>query len=254
MDVRQVTNLIELLEFFADRGTPASLAEISRHFGWPRSSTFNILGTLVSRGYLYEPRAKEGYYPSPKWLPLFQRMDRAAPIPPEIQELLLALRSRTNETVVLAGISGMYAIFLSTAESQQAVRYTAAVGKVVPLHATATGRALLSQLSLPERSAILRRTEFERYTATTLMSVDAVEREIASSLQRGYFEGAGEYTSDLGGYALALQYMNRHLALLVGGPIARVAPIKDDIVRTMRDELARYVPAASATPKVLTAA
>lgn len=58
MDVKQVVNALELIEFFATHRRPATLAEISKHFGWPRSSTFNLLGTLANRGYLYEPRAR----------------------------------------------------------------------------------------------------------------------------------------------------------------------------------------------------
>jgi DNA-binding IclR family transcriptional regulator len=244
VDVRQVVNVLELLEFFAERGRPASLAEISKHFGWPRSSTFNLLGTLVNRGYLYEPRAREGYYPSPSWWPLIQKIDRAAPVPAELQDLLDAIREKTGETAVLAGVSGMHAVYIATVESHQAIRYTAPVGKLVPLHATATGRALLSQLPAADRAAILRRAVFERYTPTTLLSVDAVEKEIALSLERGHFEGAGEYTHDLGGVALPLHVQGRHLALLVAGPVHRVHPRLQEILQLMHEEIRRHVPGA----------
>jgi DNA-binding IclR family transcriptional regulator len=247
VDVRQIVNTLELMEFFAERGRPASLAEISRHFGWPRSSTFNLLGTLANRGYLYEPRAKQGYYPSPKWLPLINKIDQAAPIAPELQELVQTICERTSETTALAGISGMRAVFLCAAESSQAIRYTAHVGKTVPLHATATGRALLAQLPQQTKATILRRTSFERYTPTSLMSVEAVEREIALSLNRGYFEGNAEYSRDLGGYALGLNHRQRQLALLVAGPFGRVAPMKDDILRIMQEEISRHVPDAPTT-------
>lgn len=248
MDVRQVVNVLELLEYFAERGRPASLAEVSKHFGWPRSSTFNLLGTLVNRGYLYEPRAREGYYPSPSWWPLVQKIDRAAPLPAELQDLLQSVCDKTSETAVLAGVSGMHAVYMATAESHQAIRYTVAVGKLVPIHATATGRALLSQLSEQDRAGILRRAVFERYTPTTLLSVDAVEKEIALSLERGYFEGAGEYTHDLGGIALPLHIQGRHLALLVAGPVHRVHPRQQDILRTMREEISRHAPGTLQEP------
>ena len=241
VDVRQVVNALELLEFFAERGRPASLAEVSRHFGWPRSSTFNLLGTLVNRGYLYEPRAREGYYPSPKWLPLMQRIDRAAPIPAEWQALVDTLRDQTQETAVLAAISGMQACYIATAESAQAIRYTAPVGKLVPIHATATGRALLSQLSEAERSAMLRRAVFERHTPNTLMSVDAVAQEIAASLQRGHFQGNGEFTLDLGGVAMALPVPGRHLAVLVAGPLQRVQPKLDEVRACMQTEIGKLL-------------
>jgi DNA-binding IclR family transcriptional regulator len=242
MDVRQIVNVLELMEFFAERGRPASLAEISRHFGWPRSSAFNLLGTLANRGYLYEPQAKQGYYPSSKWLPLVSKIDQAAPIPAALRDLVQAVRDRTNETAVLAGISAMRAIFLCAVESAQAIRYTAHVGKTVPLHTTATGRALLTQLPEQTRATILRRTNFERYTPASLMSIEAVEREMALSLDRGYFEGIAEYSLDLGGYALALNHRERQLALLVAGPLWRVAPMKDDILRIMREEISRHAP------------
>ena len=61
MSVRQVENVLALLEFFAERQRPATLADVVEHTGWPRSSAFNLLSTLLDRGYLYEPRARAGY-------------------------------------------------------------------------------------------------------------------------------------------------------------------------------------------------
>ncbi len=108
MNVKQVANVLELVEFFAQHRQPATLAEVARHFDWPRSSTFNLLGTLASRGYLYEPRARGAYYPSPKWLSLLQQIERAEPIPEPFRALLRALAERTGETAVLAATSRMW--------------------------------------------------------------------------------------------------------------------------------------------------
>ncbi len=242
MDVRQVANVLELIEFFAERGRAATLAEISRHFGWPRSSTFNLLGTLISRGYLYEPRARDGYYPSPRWSQLIQRIEREAPIPARLHALLQALWERTGETVVLAAISGPQALFIDTLESPHAVRYSAPIGKLVPLQVTATGRALLSLLSDAERAAMLRKAPFERHTSSTLLSVDAVEEEIARSRRRGWFESAAEFTPDLGGVAIPLPLEERQLAVLVGGPMFRVQPNYAVIAALMQQEIAQQVP------------
>lgn len=244
MDIRQVVNVLELLEFFAEHGRPASLAEISKHFGWPRSSTFNLLGSLANRGYLYEPKAREGYYPSPTWLPLIQKIDRAAPVSPELQELVQTLCDQTGETAGLLVFSGMQALFIAVAESRQAVRYTAHVGKTVPLHSSASGRALLSQLTDRERNAILRRTAFERYTENSPMSQEMVEREILLSRQRGYFESRSEYSRDLNGLAMPFQHAGRQMAVLVGGPIVRVGHIRDEVIFHMREAISRLVDTA----------
>jgi IclR family transcriptional regulator, acetate operon repressor len=241
VNVKQAANVLDLIEFFAEHKRPAALAEIAKRFDWPRSSTFNLLGTLASRGYLYEPRARGGYYPSPLWLSLLQQIERAEPIPDQFRSLLRALVDRSGETAVLAATSGTCAVFIDAVESPNAIRYTAAPGKLIPLHVTATGRALLSLLSPADRAGILRRATFERYTPTTLMSVAAVEKEIQRSLQRGWFEGAAEYTVDLGGVALPLQVPHRQFAVLVAGPMSRVKTRSKELAKIIASEVENHL-------------
>jgi DNA-binding IclR family transcriptional regulator len=244
MNVKQAANVLDLIEFFARHRRPAALAEIARHFGWPRSSTFNLLGTLAGRGYLYEPTARGGYYPSPLWSSLLREIERAEPISEELRALLRALVERTGETAVLAAPSGTSALFIDAIESPHAIRYTAHPGKVVPIHVTATGRALLSLLSPADRASVLRRAAFERSTATTLMSAAAVEREIQRSAQRGFFEGAAEFTPELGGVALPLQVPHRHFAVLVAGPMSRVRSRSKELASIIAAEIEHYLGAA----------
>jgi len=241
MNVKQAANVLELIEFFAQYRRPATLAEVSKHFEWPRSSTFNLLGTLASRGYLYEPRARGGYYPSPKWLSLLQKIERAEPIPQQFRALLQSLAERTGETAVLAAISGTHAVFVDAIESPHAIRYIANPGKLVPMHVTATGRALLSLLTPSERTSLLRRANFERYTPTTLMSVAAVEKEIEFSLRRGWFEGNAEFTADLGGVAMPLTIPHRHFALLVAGPMFRVKMRTTELAKIIASEVESHL-------------
>ncbi|MGJ7497397.1 IclR family transcriptional regulator [Variovorax sp. RT4R15] len=241
MIVKQAANVLDLIEFFAAHGRPATLAEIAKHFEWPRSSTFNLLGTLAARGFLYEPRARGGYYPAPRWEALIRAIEAAQPIPPELHGLLENVVDKTGETAVLAAASGAHALFLDAVESPHAIRYTAQPGKLVPLHVTATGRALLSQMTTEDRAAILRKAEFKRYTATTLMSASAVEQAVQESQKLGWFEGRGEFTVDLGGVALPLSLPNRQFAVLVAGPISRIEHRTAEYVRIIQAAIARQL-------------
>jgi DNA-binding IclR family transcriptional regulator len=241
VNVKQAANVLDLIEFFAEHRRPAALAEIARHFDWPRSSTFNLLGTLAGRGYLYEPRSRGGYYPSPLWLTLLQQIESAEPIPDAFRALLRALAERTQETAVLAATSGSHAVFVDAIESPHAIRYTARPGKLIPLHVTATGRALLSLLRPADRAGILRRATFERYTPTTLMSVAAVEKEIQRSIERGWFEGAAEFTNDLGGVAMPLPVPHRQFAVLVAGPMFRVKARSKELAKIISTEIEKHL-------------
>jgi len=243
VNVKQAANVLDLVEFFAKHRRPASLAEIAKHFEWPRSSTFNLLGTLAGRGFLYEPKARGGYYPTPLWSALLRQIDSADPIPQQLHHLLETLVERTGETAVLAAASGAHALFVDTVESPHAIRYTAKPGKMVPLHVTATGRALLSQMAPADRGTVLRRATFERYTPTTLMSVAAVEKEIKKSLDRGWFEGNAEFTADLGGVAVPLKMPHRQFAVLVAGPMSRLKSRSEELAKILTREVAKHVAA-----------
>ena len=241
VNVKQAAYVLDLLEFFAVHQRPATLAEIAKHFGWPRSSTFNLLGTLTQRGFLYEPRAKAGYYPAPVWASLVDRIEAAQPMPQGMRALLAHLVEATGETAVLAAASGAHALFIETVESPHAVRYAAPVGKRVPLHLTATGRALLSQMGAEERAALLRKANYTRYTPTTRMAPAEVEEEIECSRARGWFQGNAEFTPDLAGVALPFELAGRRFALLVAGPSYRVDARVDALAGTLRTCLDRYL-------------
>ncbi|MFT0849309.1 IclR family transcriptional regulator [Achromobacter sp. F4_2707] len=237
---KQAANVLELLEFFAAHQRPATLADIARHFDWPRSSTFKLLGTLKNRGYLYEPQPKGGYYPTPLLATLAGKIESAQPLPEHTQTLLEKLAAATQETVVLAAANDTFATFVATIESPHAVRYAAAVGKRVPLHATATGRALLSQMDDKTRASILRKTTFEVYSPTTLTSAAAVEKEIQVSRERGWFIGDGGYTPELGGVAMPFPLEGRCFALLIAGPIQRIQPRMAELVELLQQHIEAY--------------
>lgn len=222
MLVRQVANALDLLESFARCKRPMTLGEIVRDFGWPRSSAFNILMTLVDKGFLYEPKPRAGYYPTPKFLALAREIAEAEPIPEGLHALVETLAAKTGETSCLAGVAGSSVVFLDVVESEAAIRYFARVGKRIPLHATAAGRALLSQYGEAERRSVLAKAVYERYQPNTLTSAEAVEREIAASLERGWFQSLTEYTPDVVGLAVPLPLGDRRLAITLAGPTFRV--------------------------------
>jgi len=248
MEMKQVAQVVDLLEFFGANARPATLAEISRQLGWPKSSAFKLLATLSARGFLYEPYGRGMYYPSPRWARLVEAISRSEPVPDALAGLLRTLSDQTGETAVLASISGVNAFFVEAIEPENPVRYTAQVGKTVPLYATAVGKALLAQLAAPDRKALLAKTSFTRFTSMTSMSAEAVEAAVQEGAKRGYFEGQNELNEDLGGVAVPLCYPGRPLAVMVAGPLYRIAPRYREIVTLIRQGLPELDPLAADGP------
>jgi IclR family transcriptional regulator, acetate operon repressor len=246
MIVRQAANVLELLEFFVRRKAPATLSEIADSLHWPRSSTFNLIQTLVDRGYLYEPRPRSGYYPSPRWFAVAQQVAAAEPLPEFVHALVGELSAETGETAAIGAPAGINAIFVDVQESPAAVRYFAQVGHRLPIHATSTGRALLAQYSREERFALYRRIEFRQWSPTTPISIDAVEAELRRSAERGYHQSLADFSPDLAGVALPLPVGDRRLSVVVAGPMFRMLDRLERVADNIRRAVKRHAAVPSA--------
>lgn len=245
MIVKQVQNALQILEFFADRRSPATLSEIADHFGWPRSSTFNLIETLTKMGFLYEPKYRAGYYPTHRLVTLGQAIVADGPLSDDLRRMVVNLARKTSETAVLAALSGLSAVFLEVVESSSPIRYFAHVGQRVPLHATSAGRALLSMVSPKERAAILRKSEYVRFAPEALMTPEEVEDEIAASIERGWFINNNGYSPDLLGIAIPLPLKDRQFCLMVAGPAYRTVDRVPDLVAAIRAEIDDYMATAA---------
>lgn len=234
MRVRQADNVLSILEFFAERRSPATVADLTAHFGWPRSSTFNIVATLIERGYLYEPRSRGAYYPTARWQAMAGAIAEADPVPVVLIRMLDRLAEEIGETVWIACAGGLDVVMLEVRESPQLIRYAARPGMRLPIHVTGSGQALMSLMGTAERDALLNRIRYVHYNRNTPMDADTVRAQIAASQARGWFMSASAYSSDLGGVALPVTLGGRHFAVTAAGPEARVLPRMAEIADILR--------------------
>lgn len=242
MLVRQAANVLELMEYFARRRRPATLAEIADDLGWPRSSTFNLVGTIAEKGWLYEPRTRGGYYPTPRWLTLARAVADAEPLPDTAYALAAEIAEATGETTAIGALAGTNVVFLHVIESMQSVRYFAQVGDRVPVYASSVGRAILAQYSPDERRAIYRKIKFEQFSETTPMSVESIEADLRQAARRGYHQSSSEYIADLAGVSLPLPLGSRQLSIVVAGPTSRCLKRRPATAAIMQKALQRFVP------------
>ena len=242
MIVRQAANVLDLLEYFAKVKRPSNLAEISAAMGWPRSSTFNLLTTLAQRGFVYEPRPRGGYYPTPRWLSLLQKISETELLPESLCKAVDEAAKETGETVAIAAPAGTNAVLLYVVESPSVVRFTAEVGHQVPMHATASGRALLAQYSPRERASLLKKVTYLRFSKRSLMNAAQVEAELKRSAARGWHENLEGHVADLAGVAVPVGLPGRRLAMIVGGPNGRMRGRTAQIAATLKRALKRNLP------------
>lgn len=226
MIVRTVDRALMMLEAFAECGAPMTLSELARHLRMPTSTCFGVMRTLQARGYLYEVGGRKTFYPTSRWLAMGRKIERNDPVQEHLQAFLQKLRDATGESIVLSKRLGDTVVYLNVLESQQTVRYSAAVGDLKPLHSTSSGKALLGALAEPERAQVIDRLRSAGGTGGRLSVAQRSQlaEEIKLGAKRGWYVGRGENVMDVMGVAAPIYVSDEAFSIAIAGPMVRVEP------------------------------
>ena len=123
-----------------------TLSELASRIGAPVSELpLALVRTLRNRGYLYTVSGRSLLYPTKKLLEGRDRdrHQRSRSLPSWARSLA-DLRERTAETAS-SSASGLdtRVVYLEVLEGPQTIRYAAQPGRIIPLHSSAIGKAML---------------------------------------------------------------------------------------------------------------
>jgi DNA-binding IclR family transcriptional regulator len=229
--MKSAARTFDLFETFARVNAPLSLSDLARHMKMPVSTCFNLVRTFEARGFLYSLGERRGLYPTKRMLQLVTIIAQHDPIGARVSKALLDLRDGTDETIVLSKRKDDKVVYMDVIESAHRIRYSAVVGEIRDIHANSMGKALLGQLPEAERSAIIAKLKFSKFTSRTLQSSAAYAADIAKSVKRGYFLNDGESVADVIAIAIAVKINNEDFAVAVAGPRYRM---KDEIPKRIK--------------------
>jgi IclR family KDG regulon transcriptional repressor len=183
---------LKLLEFVASRKQPASTTEISKEIGLSRTTTYRLLSTLESEGYLQ--RDPGGRFSLGLAVAKLQekRRDRLGLV--ETARLpLQALCDETGETAVLAQLMGNEIMDIAKIESPRSVRIHARIGSLIPAHCTATGKAILAYLPENKIQALYSAAALSTCTENSVRDLDTLIKNLAVIRGQGYAVEENEY-------------------------------------------------------------
>ena len=236
--------LSKVLALFSPAQPELSVREIGRPFRWPKSTAYRILSRLESSGFLDRDEGT-GLYRLGIRLAAYGELARhSTSLQRVVSPSLRALSDATGETATLMLFNGNEGVTVDVVESFQPLMLPGLLGGLMPLHATAGGKALLAWAPPARQSALIRRP-LPRYTATTITDVAELIRELEKSRKRGYTTVNGERVEDVCGVAAPI-FDHRgdvSAALTVGCPRRR-ATEKLDMMAEAVMETAASVSAA----------
>ena len=191
-----VVTAIRALDALTNLQGHATLDERTRALDEPRSSVHRILNTLVEGDLLQKPGQRGGYRMGPKVITWGSTFLRAVNLIDEFRIVAAPIVARVDETMQLAVLDWPDVVFVAFLDSQRPVRLATEVGRRLPAHATAAGKALLafSGMSLADS---YRHLEMRRLTPKTVTSVAELDRQLAKVRRRGWAEVCQEASENL---------------------------------------------------------
>lgn len=240
MRVRQIDNALDLFEAYSRDRTPMTLTCIARELDIPKSSAFNIIETLMLRGYLYETHPRGGYYPTSRLADLSRSIAGAELLVHRLHPELEALATETGETVLLSTRDRSDIVYLAAIEPESAIRYAAHVGQRRPLNTTSSGKAILSSYDSAERASILATIQAD----DPALDIARFAQDLAACAERGWSEDHGETMPDVMGLGTPITTGRWRLGLAVAGPIYRIDPRREELLALLlkrRDRIMRQI-------------
>ena len=240
--VRQAENVLDLLEVFARQKAPLTLSAISRALAMPKSSTFNLIDTLLARGVLYETHPRGGYYPTRRLFDLARDVMEGDSFLHLIHGELESLAASTGESVLVAARDPQNQneiVYIDAVESTAPIRYFAKVGDKRPIYTTSSGKAILTSYSAEERLRILASLTYVRHQKSTIANAEEMAVVLETAVSRGWCEDHAEYTPDVMGIAVPVLYGQRRFGLALAGPIYRMQDRRTELAALLRSTAQR---------------
>jgi DNA-binding IclR family transcriptional regulator len=223
--VQSLARAFSIMEEIARNRDGIGLADLSKRVGLHNSTTFHLVKTLVSLGYVRQMKDTKRYRIG---RPLFALAANALD---EIEMITLAnplledLSRETGESAHFSVRMGDAVVMLARTSGPGAFQLSDRAGVVRPAHCTALGKIMLAALSAEQFERFLARGGFEARTENTITSAERLRREIAEVRRTGLAYDDGEFDPELRCIALPVRDFSGQVigALGISGPVWRLS-------------------------------
>jgi len=197
--------VLEILSHLGRQAGPVPAAAIARELGLPRSTTYQLLATLVENGFVVHLADERRYSLGLAAYELATGYARQAPLQRLARVPLARLVDRTGHTAHLAVMHGNEVVYLIEERAPGRPPLVTDVGVRLPAHLTASGRAMLAALPAAQTRALYPNPDsfVTRHDAGP-RSLSALRRLLVETRRRGYAVEDGEVTPGFCSIAVAV--------------------------------------------------
>jgi len=242
--VQSVDRTFDIIELLAVSGNGMGITEIGKKLGLHKSTVYRLVNALVRRGYLEKVQNTGLYKIGPKFVEISGLYLRQVELKTEAMPFMRNLSDLTGQVTHLAILDETEIVYIEKIDVMPGLRMYSQIGRRVPVHCSALGKALLSAQEENFRESILKKIKYEQYTENTITDEDEFRKELEKTRLRGWAADNEEHEKGIRCIAAPIRdYTGKAVAALsITGSSTKVSPEKDEYYGKMVAEAADNIP------------
>ena len=185
-NIKAIEKIFKIIEYIAENDNHVSLTSISKDLGIGKSTVYGLISTLENLGYIKQEESNGKYTLGLKFFELGEIVHSSMNVKNIARPYLEVLVEKYGETVHLGIFSDDIAIYLDKVNGPYSVGMMSKIGGRAEVYCSGLGKALISELSDIEFDALIKKTEFRRYTKNTITDSGELKKELALIRKQGY--------------------------------------------------------------------
>jgi len=223
--VQSIGRAFAILEEVARNRDGIGLADLSKRVGLHNSTTFHLVKTMVSLGYIRQLKESKRYRIG---RPLFalaasalDEMEMVSMATPVLDDL----SRQTGESSHFAARMSDAVVVMARTPGPGAFQLTDRVGVVRPAYCTALGKIILAALRPDQLDRYLDRVELKSMTAKTITNPQKLRRELLEIRRAGIAFDDGEFDNEVRCAAMPVHDFSGQVvgAIGISGPVWRLS-------------------------------
>jgi IclR family KDG regulon transcriptional repressor len=184
--IQAVDRALRIMDLFDEQETELKITDISERMGLHKSTVHSLLKTLQLHGYIRQNPTNGKYQLGMK---LFERGNfvvHGLDVRKIVKSYLVDLSRKTGQTTHLVILDGKEGVYIDKVEGPMAVVRYSRIGRRIPVHSSAVGKALVAFQPKTETEEILKDYVYHRQTERTISSKDEFLLELEKVREKGY--------------------------------------------------------------------
>ena len=182
--MREIQSLgrgLQILDILVNAGQPKSVTDLAAILGVDKSSASRLVRTMVNYGYVQPAPDSRGYTIGKRLFTIGWQLTNRYALREAATPYLHYLAEQTNECAHIGVYSSGHAVITDDVQSEEStLRVVGRSGRLIGLHNTAVGKALIAfgDFPLPD--------ELPRQTPNTITDVDTLQAQLRRVRHNGY--------------------------------------------------------------------